>query len=189
MISGSSGAFAVCPGGGCVFNEHGLFQYQQTSDDGGTWVRLNLTSVDGVGSGAASNSINPAVTPTPQQTQNCLNDWNNSAVGKGAQFFSLYNLVTNAKNAWKDWTIYPGIKITFANLTKWGSQAIGNTEFLSVTGGTSTVVTAPTAAGVEATEAVGGELAPMAILAGTAVDMKMNATCRGFSVPVSMSVP
>ncbi len=54
MISGSSGAFAVCPGGGCVFNEHGLFQYQQTSDDGGTWVRLNITSVDGGDSGAAN---------------------------------------------------------------------------------------------------------------------------------------
>jgi hypothetical protein len=55
MISGSSRAFLLCPGGGCVFSERGLFQQQYRFDDGWAWVKLNLASVDGVGSGAAND--------------------------------------------------------------------------------------------------------------------------------------
>ena len=47
MISGSSGVFALCPGGGCVFNEHGLFKYEPTQDDGWAWVRFPLVSLGG----------------------------------------------------------------------------------------------------------------------------------------------
>jgi hypothetical protein len=127
--------------------------------------------------------------PTAQQTQNRLNSYNSSAMGKGIQFFSLYSLATNFKSAWKDWTLYPGIKITVASLSKWASGTIGNTEFLSVTGGTSTIVTAPAAAGVEASEAAGGEIAPMVIVGASAADMNMQAYCSGFVVPYALRVP
>ena len=189
----ADGTHPGCEGNGGQWVDHSYFQANGFGDWSGdpnsdiaNYVQNFTTTIYG---GDANNGISPVITPTPQQTQNCLNDWNDSAVGKGARFFSLYNLATSFRNAWKDWTLYPSGKMAAATILNRASQAFGNTEFLSVTGGTSTVVTAPTAAGIEATEAVGGEIAPMAILAGTAVDMKMNATCRGFSVPVSMSVP
>jgi hypothetical protein len=109
--------------------------------------------------------------------QNCLNNYNNSATGKGVQFFSLYNLATNFTSAWKDWTLYPGIKIAAATILKSIGQGVGTTEFLSVTGGTSTVITAPTAAGIEATEGALGPVAPFAIGGATVLDVAVHVQC------------
>jgi hypothetical protein len=84
-------------------------------------------------------------------TAQCLAGYNNSAAAKGIQFFSLYNLATNVKQAWADWTVLPAAKITAGYIIDKVSQAIGNTEFWSLTSGASaptSVVVAPTAAGV-----------------------------------------
>jgi hypothetical protein len=58
--------------------------------------------------------VNPPKTGTPttqQIRQACVNEYNNSAAGKAIQFFSLYNLATNIKEAWADWTVLPLAKI------------------------------------------------------------------------------
>jgi hypothetical protein len=117
-------------------------------------------------------------TPTTQQIrQACVNEYNNSAAGKAIQFFSLYNLATNIKEAWADWTVLPLAKLlTLQGLNK-ASQAIGNTEFLSVTGGASTTVVSPTAAGIHAGEKFAGRLAVPAIVAATGVDLLVKAGC------------
>jgi RHS repeat-associated protein len=39
-----NGSAALCPGGNCIFNEHGLFQRQWTPDDGWAWNRIGITS-------------------------------------------------------------------------------------------------------------------------------------------------
>jgi len=49
----------------------------------------------------APNNAN-AFGVTPQQKKACQDQWANSAAGKTAQFFSLYNLATNLKNVWKE---------------------------------------------------------------------------------------
>jgi hypothetical protein len=120
-----------------------------------------------------------------------MDNWSNSAMGKGVQFLSLNNLANNITSlkTWAEWTALPALKILTLAATNNLSQAIGNTEFLSVTGGASTVVTAPTAAGIETTEAVGGELAPLAILGATVTDMRVQAHCEGFDVPMGIRGP
>jgi len=112
-------------------------------------------------------------------------------MGKGVQFLSLNNLANNITSlkTWAEWTALPALKMLTLAATNNLSQAIGNTEFLSVTGGASTVVTAPTAAGIETTEAVGGELAPLAILGATVTDMRVQAHCEGFDVPMGIRGP
>jgi RHS repeat-associated protein len=132
----------------------------------------------GAGSNGGGDSTGATQTQSPQQqTQNCLNNYNNSSIGKGIKFFSLYNLATNFKNAWMDWTLFPAIKIGTATVLKSTSQAVGNTEFLSLTGGTSTVVTAPTAAGVDAIETAAAPVAPFAIGGATLLDAAVHAQC------------
>jgi hypothetical protein len=110
-------------------------------------------------------------------TQNCLADYNNSAAGKVIQFFSLYNLATNIKEAWADWTVLPAAKfLTLKGIDK-AAQAVGNTEFLSVTGGASTTVMSPTAAAIHGGEKIAGRLAVPAIVGATGLDILMNAGC------------
>ena len=133
----------------------------------------------------AGVAANNSGLPTAQQTKNCMDNWSNFAMGKGVQFLSLNNLANNITSlkTWAEWTALSALKMLTLAATNNLSQAIGNTEFLSVTGGASTVVTAPTAAGIETTEAVGGELAPLAILGATVTDMRVQAHCEGFDVP------
>ena len=112
-------------------------------------------------------------------------------MGKGVQFLSLNNFANNITSlkTWGEWTALPYAKVQIMDAIKKASQAFGNTEFLTVTGGTSTVVTAPTAAAVETTEAIGGELAPLAILGATVTDMRVQAHCEGFDVPMALRGP
>lgn len=119
---------------------------------------------------------------TPKQKQDCLNAWNNSALGKGVQFFSLYNLATNLSSlkTWAEWTVLPAAKIgAFAVLSKM-SSAIGGTELSSVVAGTTTTVTAaPVASGVATAESLGASVAPYGIAAATVLDMNASAGCSG----------
>lgn len=128
----------------------------------------------------------------PTAQQQCLASYSNSGLGKTIQFFSLANLVTDFKRAWPDWTIYPGIKIAAFSAINKISQAIGNTEFWSITS-TATApasqVVAPTAAGIEGAESLGGRLAPLAIAGATAVDVGVSQTCGGANTPALMVNP
>jgi hypothetical protein len=106
--------------------------------------------------------------------------YNNSAAAKGIQFFSLFNLATNVKKAWADWTILPAAKITAGYLIDKASQAIGNTEFWSLTSGASApadLVVAPTAAGVATAETVGKVAGVPTIVYATGLDALANAGC------------
>ena len=117
-------------------------------------------------------------TQTAQQIrQACVNEWNNSAVGKITQFFSVYNLATNIKEAWPEWTLLPAAKLLTLKALDKASQAIGNTEFLSVTGGASTTLVSPTATAIHAGERSAARLAIPAVVAATGVDVLVNAGC------------
>lgn len=121
---------------------------------------------------------------TPKQKQDCLNAWSNSSLGKGVQFFSLYNLATNLSSlkTWAEWTVLPAAKIgAFAVLSKM-SSAIGGTELSSVVAGTTTTVTAaPVASGIATAESVGASVAPYGIGAATILDMNASAGCMGMN--------
>jgi hypothetical protein len=121
---------------------------------------------------------------TPQQQKACQQAWNNSALGKGVQFFSLYNLAANLSSlkTWAEWTVLPAAKIgAFAVLSKM-SSAIGGTELSSVvTGATTTVTAAPVASGVATAESVGASVAPYGIGAATVLDMSASAGCMGMN--------
>ena len=148
--------------------------------------RSPLPQVDPpLGVGVAANNCtpgSPGCFNVPTRKEACLAEYNNSTAGKGMQFLSLYNLASSlgSLKTWAEWTALPAAKVLTLNAVSKLSQAIGNTEFLSVTGGTSTVVTAPTAAGITATEAAGSVGAPLAILAATAGDMNMQSYCSGY---------
>jgi hypothetical protein len=117
-----------------------------------------------------------------QQTQQqCLNQYNNSAFGKGTQFFSLYNFANNITSlkTWAEWTALPLLKVQAANLISKTAQGIGSTEFLSITSGTATTIVSPTAAGIGATESLGAVAAPIAIGAATVTDIQAHAACAG----------
>lgn len=121
----------------------------------------------------APNNANIAKTVT----QNCLAQYNSSTAGKVVQFFSLYNLATNFKNAWPDWTVLPALKfLSLQGLNK-ASQAVGNTQFLSVTGGSSTEILSPTAGLIQGGEKLAGRLAGPGIAAATGLDVIANAGC------------
>jgi hypothetical protein len=163
--------FGICgPGFGPLGFEEG--QGDSVTDDSSVTVAGN-----GVCYYVLVNPCGANNATQQQQKQNCLNNYNNSAEGKATQFFSLYNLVTNFSNAWQDWTIYPGIKIAAATILNSIGQGVGTTEFLSVTGGASTVITGPTAAGITATEGALGPVTPFAIGGATALDVAVHVQC------------
>jgi RHS repeat-associated protein len=143
---------------------------------GGTWIDHIYFLVNGMpdwsgdpGAVLANNSV----------TSQCLADYNNSPAAKGVKFFSLYNLATNVKNAWPDWTVIPAIKITAAKIVDTVSQAIGNTEFWNVTTfpAEGPVVIAPTAAGIDAAETAGTALVGPTIFYATGLDILAHAGC------------
>lgn len=93
------------------------------------------------------------------------------------QFFSLYNLATNFKSAWPDWTVLPALKFLSLQGLNMASQVIGNTQFLSVTGGASTTILSPTAGLIQGGEKLAGAAAGPGIAAATGLDVIANAGC------------
>jgi hypothetical protein len=127
-----------------------------------------------------------------QLQQDCLNQYNNSAGGKAVQFFSLYNLATNISSlkTWAEWTVLPALKVGAVSLLNNASQAIGNTEFWSITSGAATptaTVLSPTAAGIGTAESVGAVAGPIAIGAATVADIQMHAACAGMTPQVELA--
>jgi hypothetical protein len=111
-------------------------------------------------------------------TSQCLAEYNGSTAAKGVQFFSLYHLATDLRNAWAEWTLLPAGKYALAKTASWISGQIGTTEFLSVTGATSgTVIPSATTAVVDLAETAGKAGAAAAIVAGTGLDVLANAGC------------
>jgi hypothetical protein len=116
-----------------------------------------------------------------RQQQDCLNQYNNSPGGKAVQFLSLYNFANNITSlkTWAEWTALPFLKVQAANLLSKSAQAIGDTEFLSVTSGAATTIVSPTAAGISAAESVGTVAGPVAIAGATVADIQAHAACAG----------
>jgi len=129
--------------------------------------------------------------PGKPQVNNCLSNFQNSKFGTVNNFFSAINGIVNAKEAWPDWTVYPGAKAAFVYGASKASSAIGNTEFLSITGGTSTVVMAPTAAGIEAVESSSAGPAGLLLVPfATAIDAGVRNTCSFLpDATLSFSLP
>lgn len=132
---------------------------------------------------AAEPTFRSVVAPNKSQQaqQQCLDQYNNSAFGKGTQFLSLYNFANNITSlkTWAEWTALPLLKVQATNLISKTAQALGNTEFLSITSGTATTIVSPTAAGISATGSVGTVAAPIAIGGATVVDIQAHAACAG----------
>lgn len=132
--------------------------------------------------------------PGKTQVNNCLNKFQSSTLGKVNNFFSAINGIVNVKEAWPDWTVVPGAKAATVYAVSKASTAIGNTEFLSITGGESTIITAPTAAGINAVESSSAGPAGLLLIPfATAIDAGVRDFCSynpdatlSFSLP---SVP
>jgi len=125
----------------------------------------------------------PAIAPSKaQQKQDCLNQFSNSTMGKSIQFFSLYNLATNFKSAWADWTVLPGAKMAILGALKSVSSGIGGTEFWSITSAASApAAQVPGAVGgvIGAGEVAGAAMGPATIATATGADMLVSSTCSG----------
>jgi hypothetical protein len=140
--------------------------------------------------GFINNAPSNAFGVTPQQRKACQDAWNNSALGKGVQFFSLYNLATNLSSlkTWAEWTVLPAAKMGALSVLSKVSSTIGGTEISSVVAGTTTTVTAaPVASGIAASESVGASVAPYAIGAATILDMNASAGCMGMNADTYLS--
>jgi len=116
---------------------------------------------------------------TPKQEKDCLNAWSNSGLGKSVQFFSLYNLATNFKNAWKEWTLVPVGKGLFVGAMEKVSNALEGGEVVSVTTGTVETLSGPAASGLGSAVSAGAQVAPYGIPAATILDMNASAGCMG----------
>lgn len=174
QLSGSNGTFYdkdPCPNGDCA-------------PDGkpGLWPGVNWWEVFGLGYPFdryltfhtqplhlksvyvdASQYINPTGPPVT-----CQNSFANSTVGRVTKFLSVIDAaqhVTNLETV-AEWTVLPAAKVQALNGIKSVSNAVGNTEFMSITGsGASTVIEAPAAAAVDTFESLaagpGAFLAPV----------------------------
>ncbi len=151
----------------------------------------NCTAVLGLRFRCSETVSGTVVAPNnnKQQQQDCLNEYNNSAGGKAVQFLSLYNLATNlgSLKTWAEWTALPYLKIQAVNLVNNAAQAVGNTEFLSITSGGSTTILSPTAAGISAVESAGAVAGPIAIGAATVTDIQVHAACAGNTPQVELA--
>jgi len=127
--------------------------------------------------GAGKQAPNKAPNNGKAVTQQCLSQYNNSTAGKVVQFFSLYNLATNFEHAWAEWTVLPAFKFLSLKGLDMASQAVGNTHFLSVTGGASTNILSPTAGLIQGGEKLAGAVAGPGIAAATGLDVIANAGC------------
>jgi RHS repeat-associated protein len=133
---------------------------------------------DGQGSDSGGGKASAPNNAQQSKAQQCNAAINSIPGSKVVQFFSLYNLVTNFKNAWVDWTILPGLKIAALTGAKAVSSSIGGTQVLSVTGGTSTVLSGQAAEVIGAGEAAGSEVATPAIALATEMDLAAHQGCN-----------
>jgi hypothetical protein len=199
-VSGSVASWYLSLGGGQQIQVS--IGYSATGTTGyyfQTGVDLINLSVDPFGffNGLGSSSASPAVAFTDQvvapsnaqQEAQCLSQYNNSAAGKATQFLSLYNLATNLNSlkTWAEWTALPYLKVQTVNLLSKGAQAIGSTEFLSITSGGATTIMSPTAAGISLSESVGAVAAPIAIGAATVVDAQVHSACASNAPTVELA--
>lgn len=97
--------------------------------------------------------------------------------GEGNPVLQPLQFGDNIKDAWPDWTVLPAAKVLSLKGLNAASQAIGNTEFLSVTGGASTTLLSPTAASIHVGEKLAGRLAGPAVALATGLDVIANAGC------------
>jgi RHS repeat-associated protein len=154
----------------------------------------------GVGGGAGGGGTNCApgtkgcfnVPGRPSQGSKCISSFQNSTFGKAVDFFSAINLVTNLTSisTVADWTVVPAVKYSILQGTQKASSAIGNTEFLSVTGASaSTTVEAPLAAGIDAAEAASGP-GLLVIPLATAIDAGVRDMCSSFpDMTITLNAP
>jgi len=89
--------------------------------------------------------------------------------------------------------VLPGLKLLSVWTLDKASQAIGNTQFLSVTGGSSTEILSPTAGLVQGGEKLAGRLAGPGIALATGIDALTHAGCAnvglqagGYQTPIEI---
>ena len=131
----------------------------------------------GTGGGGGQSSAGSNTNTAKSVTRQCLASYNGSIATKSIQLFSLYHLATNFWNALPEWTIVPGGKILFVKTASSLSKQIGNTEFLSVTSTSDTVIPSATSAVVDLAETAGKAGATPAIVVGTGVDVLAKVGC------------
>lgn len=126
-----------------------------------------------------------------RKASNCLSSFQNSTFGKVNNFFSAINGIVNFKEAWPDWTVLPGVKVAAAYAVAKTSSFAGDIEFLSITGGKSTIVKAPTAAMIEGAESSSaGTLGLVIVPFATAIDAGVRNTCSQLpDLTFSFSLP
>ena len=77
-----------------------------------------------------------------------------------------------------DWTVLPGLKILSLAAIKKASQRIGNIEFHSITGSSSTEIESATSAIIEGGETLAGRMVVPVVAGATGLDVVANAGCR-----------
>lgn len=123
--------------------------------------------------------------PKPPNQDACMNSFKQSVVGKAARFFSPITGITEFRDAWPDWTVLPGAKIAILQAAKSVSSSLGDVEFYSLTAGTTTTITAPTAALIEGGEQALSTPAALLIPFATAMDAAARNTCAHLpNIPV-----
>lgn len=118
-----------------------------------------------------------AVQQSQQQSQQCLDSFNNSTAGQIVNFLSTLNLITDFGNYWLDWSLTATAKPAALQLLTYLSNEFGSTEFLSVTGASAGTVIAGEGAVLAA--AIAAAAAPLSagIPFATAVDAGVRQMC------------
>jgi hypothetical protein len=107
----------------------------------------------------------------------CESSFGNSALGQMVQFFSVIELFTNFKGAWREWTLVPAAKALGVAILTSLSKTVGGQDFLSVAGTTtSTTILGEFAELIGAIEAASGP-GLLAIPFATAIDAAVHQMC------------
>jgi len=137
-----------------------------------------------INSGGASWDWWPTIIDKSDKNQNksknnkniCQQSFDDSKLATAVKFFSVINLVTDAKKAWPDWTVLPGLKWLSIEALK--RTMIPTSEFLPITdpSAATTTIESPTVAGIDTVEGAGAAgLLP--VVFATAMDAGVRSQC------------
>jgi RHS repeat-associated protein len=126
---------------------------------------------------STTSSTPPCLTPQQYQQSQCLSSFASSPAGQIIGFLSALDLITDFGHSYLDWTLLPAAKGAAIELVQYLSNEFGSTEFLSLTGAsTSTTIAGESAILTAAVEAAAAPLSG-AIPLATAVDAGVRQMC------------
>ena len=119
--------------------------------------------------------------PDKNSYKNCVNSFYNSKGGKAVAFLSPLSLAPGWSPGWwsnvKAWGEAIGAKYTLAKAIQWGSSALNDISFSSITTGATVVPAAPAEAAVGTGLTIVGKVAPISMATAATIDASAHYGC------------